>query len=284
MRNLVLFILKNIHWLLFSLLAFCSFYLLIYNNEFQRSKYLSAFQEMAGKVYMVSNSVESYMNLKTINSDLMQRIAVLEHEVRDYKKEVETLSELVYPMDARKHESVYLNAFDFIQAQVVNNQISRMGNNYITLNKGALAGLKEDMGVLSSNGIVGVVVNVSPHFARVIPILNPKYQPSCKIKGTDYFGTLSWDGKDSRYISLKEVPQHADFNIGDTIITSGFSTIFPEGVLVGTVEDTFKKKGDNYNSLKIRLFTNFSALSEVLIVTNAAKEEQLNIEKGENDE
>jgi rod shape-determining protein MreC len=239
---------------------------------------------MAGKVYMVSNSVESYMNLKTINSDLMQRIAVLEHEVRDYKKEVETLSELVYPMDARKHESVYLNAFDFIQAQVVNNQISRMGNNYITLNKGALAGLKEDMGVLSSNGIVGVVVNVSPHFARVIPILNPKYQPSCKIKGTDYFGTLSWDGKDSRYISLKEVPQHADFNIGDTIITSGFSTIFPEGVLVGTVEDTFKKKGDNYNSLKIRLFTNFSALSEVLIVTNAAKEEQLNIEKGENDE
>lgn len=284
MRNLVNFILKNIYWLLFSLLALFSFYLLIHSNEFQRSKYLSVFQEIAGKVYLVSNSVESYMNLKTINSDLIQRIAVLEQEVKDYKKEVEILSEQVFPMDVHKYESVYSNTFSFIPAQVVNNQISRMGNNYITLNKGTLAGLKEDMGVLSPNGIVGVVISVSTHFSKVIPILNPNYQPSCKIKGSDYFGTLSWDGKDSRYISLKELPQHADFNIGDTIVTSGFSTIFPEGVLVGTVEDTFKKKGENYNSLKVKLFTNFSALSEVLVVVNALKDEQLGIEKGESDE
>jgi rod shape-determining protein MreC len=284
LRNLVNFILKNIYWLLFSFLALFSFYLLIHSNEFQRSKYLSVFQEIAGKVYWVSNSVESYMNLKTINSDLIQRIAVLEQEVKDYKKEVEILSEQVFPMDVHKYEHTYSNPFSFIPAQVVNNQISRMGNNYITLNRGTLAGLKEDMGVLSPNGIVGVVISVSTHFAKVIPILNPNYQPSCKIKGSDYFGTLSWDGKDSRYISLKELPQHADFNIGDTIVTSGFSTIFPEGVLVGTVEDTFKKKGENYNSLKVKLFTNFSALSEVLVVVNALKEEQLNIEKGESDE
>jgi rod shape-determining protein MreC len=224
------------------------------------------------------------MNLKTINSDLMQRIAVLEKEARDSKKKVEVLSELLFPLDVHEYEGIYSNAFSFIPAQVTNNQIARMDNNYITLNKGALAGIKEDMGVLSPNGIVGVVINVSTHFSKVIPILNPKYQPSCKIKGTDYFGTLSWDGKDSRYISLKELPQHAAFNIGDTIVTSGFSTVFPEGVPVGTIEDKFKKKGENYNSLKVKLFTNFSALSEVLIVVNALKDEQLNLEKGESNE
>jgi rod shape-determining protein MreC len=284
LRNLVNFILKNVHWLLFFLLAFFSFYLFIHNNEFQRSKYLSVFQEIAGRVYQVSNSVESYMNLKTINSDLMRRIAVLEQEIRDSKKEVETLSELVFSMDVHEYERAYSSGFSFIPAQVVNNQITRIGNNYITLNKGTLAGVREDMGVLSPNGIVGVVINVSPHFSKVISILNPKYQPSCKIKKTDYSGTLSWDGKDSRYISLKELPQHALFNIGDTIVTSGFSTVFPEGVPVGTVEDTFKKKGEDYNSLKVKLFTNFSALSEVLVVVNAQKEERLNIEKGEGNE
>jgi rod shape-determining protein MreC len=281
MKNLVNFILKNAHWLLFFVLAFFSLYLSIHNNEFQRSKYLSVFQEIAGKVYAVSNGVESYINLKTINSDLIQRIAVLEQELKDAKLKTEALSEWLSPMDAYHFEGVYPNAYSYLQARVVNNQIARMGNNYITLNKGTLAGIEEDMGVLSPTGIVGVVISVSPHFSKVIPILNPKYQPSCKIKGTNFSGTLSWDGEDPRYTSLKELPQHALFNIGDTVVTSGFSTVFPEGVLVGTVETTFKKKGENYNSLKVKLFTNFSALGEVLIAVNALKEEQLNIEKGE---
>ncbi|GHT61317.1 cell shape-determining protein MreC [Bacteroidia bacterium] len=284
MRNLVNFILKNVHWLLFFILTFFSLYLFIHNNEFQRSKYLSVFQEIAGRVYLVSNSVESYMNLKTINSDLMERVAVLEKELRDSKQEVEVLSERVYPLDVHPFEEAYPSAYTFLPAQVVNNQISRLSNNYITLNKGSLAGIKEDMGVLSPSGIVGVVVSVSPHFSKVISILNPKFQPNCKIKGTNFPGTLSWDGKDSRYSSLRELPQHAKFNIGDTVVTSGFSTVFPEGVPVGTVEDTFKKKGEDYNSLKVKLFTDFSTLSEVLIVVNALKDERLNIEKGESDE
>jgi rod shape-determining protein MreC len=223
------------------------------------------------------------MNLKTINSDLMQRVAVLEQELRTSKQEVEVLSELVNPMEVHHFADAYPGTYTFLPARVVNNQIARMGNNYITLNKGTLAGIKEDMGVLSPTGVVGVVVNVSSHFSKVIPILNPKYHLSCKIKGTNFFGTLSWDGEDSRYTSLKELPQHALFNIGDTVVTSGFSTVFPEGVPVGTVETTFKKKGENYNSLKVKLFTNFGALSEVLIVVNALKDEQLNIEKGESE-
>ena len=223
------------------------------------------------------------MNLKSVNSELVQQVAVLEQELRSAKQKVEVLSKQVNPVDVHHLEDAYPNAYSFLPAQVINNQFARLDNNYITLNRGSLSGIKEDMGVLSPTGIVGVVVNVSPHFSRVIPILNPKYQPSCKIKGTNFFGTLYWDGKDPQYSFLKELPQHAEFNIGDTIVTSGFSTVFPEGVPVGTIENTVKSKGENYNSVRVKLFTHFNALSEVLIAVNALKEEQLNVEKGGNE-
>ena len=219
------------------------------------------------------------MNLKSVNSDLIRQIAVLEQELQTAKQEVTVLSEKVNPIDVQRFRETYPNSYSFIPAQVVNNKVAMLDNNYITLNRGSLSGIKEDMGVLSPTGIVGVVVNVSLHFSRVLPILNPKYKPSCKIKGTNFSGPLSWDGKDPQYSSL-ELPQHAEFSIGDTIVTSGFSPVFPEGVPVGTVENTFKSKGENYNSVKVKLFTNFSVLSEVLIAVNALKEEQLNVEKG----
>jgi rod shape-determining protein MreC len=221
------------------------------------------------------------MNLKSINSDLMQQVAVLEQELRSTKQEVDFLTKKVYPTDIHRFKESYPNTYSFLPAQVVNKQIARLNNNFITLNRGSLSGVERDMGVLSPTGIVGVVINVTPHFSRVIPILNPKTQPSCIIKRTNYSGILSWDGKDPRYSSLKELPQHAEFNIGDTIVTSGFSHVFPKGVPVGTIENTFKKKGENYNSVTVKLFTNFSTLSEVLIVVNESKDEQLNIEKGE---
>jgi len=220
------------------------------------------------------------MNLKSVNSDLIQQVAILEEELRNAKQEVAVLSKQISPAEMRHLENAYPKMYSFLPAQVVNNQTGKMNNNYITLNRGSLFGVKEDMGVLSPTGIVGVVRNVSPHFSRVIPILNPKYHPNCKIKGTNFFGPLSWDGKDPQYSSL-ELPQHAEFNTGDTIVTSGFSTVFPEGVPVGAiVEKTFRSKGENYNSVRVKLFTNFNALNEVLIVVNALKDEQLNVEKG----
>jgi rod shape-determining protein MreC len=220
------------------------------------------------------------MNLKSINSDLMQQIAVLEQDLQSAKQEVGFLAGDSLMKISFFRES-YPNAYRFIPAQVVNNQVARMDNNFITLNRGSLSGVKEDMGVLSPSGIVGVVVNVTPHFSTVIPILNPKSPPSCKIKGTNFPGTLSWDGKNTQYSFLKELPQHAEFNIGDTIVTSGFSTVFPEGIPVGSIENIIKEKGENFNSLKVKLFTDFSALSEVMIVENSLREEQLTIEKGD---
>jgi rod shape-determining protein MreC len=278
LKNLINFILKNVHWLLFFLLIFLSVFLLVRNNEFQRSKYLAVFQEIAGRVYSVSNGVESYMNLRTINDGLTKRVADLEDKVRFYQKQVETLTDLSGSHEI-KFDMDTSAVYHFIPARIVHNQVSGI-ENYITINKGSLDGISADMGVLTYRGIVGVVTNVSSHFARVIPLLNSKFQTSGKIINTGYFGPLVWDGKDSRYTYLRELPRHATFNIGDTIVTSGYSTFFPEGIPVGTVEASYKQKNDDYNSLKVKLFTDFNTLSEVLVINNTLKEEQKNIEKG----
>ena len=278
MKNLFSFLLKQLHWLLFFFLAAVSLYLLVHSVEFQRSKYLAVFQEAAGKVYYVSNSVQSYLNLNATNADLMQRIAVLEKEVQEYKKMQENLSDRMYPDTIRLGVEQY--AYRYTPARVIHNEIFGP-KNYILLDKGSEEGIKKDMGVVSVKGIVGVVMNVSPHFSRVLPILNSEYNLSCMIKNTRFFGPLFWDGKDPRYIALSRLPSHTSYSIGDTIVTSGYSIVFPEGIPVGVVEEPLKRKNEEYNSLKVRLFTDFSTLNEVFIIRNPLQEEQINIEKGD---
>jgi rod shape-determining protein MreC len=281
LKNLINFILKNAHWLLFFSLIFLSVSLLVHSNDFQRSKYLTVFQEVAGRVYSVSNGVESYMNLKTTNDDLVRRVAQLEQKIQVYQNKLEALSGL-----ERSHEILFgpdpAIAYHYIPARVVHNQISGM-ENYITLNKGSVHGVKKDMSVLSSTGgIAGVIMNVTPHFSIAISVLNSsKFLPNCKIKSSGYFGPLVWDGKDSRYTYLRELPTHATYNKGDTIVTSGFSATFPEGVPVGVVDNFSVHKSGDYNSLKVKLFTDFATLNDVLIVENSLRDEQKTIEKGE---
>ena len=257
-------------------------FLLIHNNEFQRSKYLSIFQEITGRMYFISGSVQSYLNLKKINTELLQRIAVLEEEVQEYKKNWENLTDQIRPDSI--HIDTDQTGYRYIAyARVINNQISGP-NNYITLDKGSKHGITEDMAVISAKGIVGVIMRVSPHFSRVIPIINSGYHPSCMIKNTRFVGSLFWNGEDPRYISLIHLPSHTLYTIGDTIVTSGYSAVFPEGVPVGVVEGAFKQKNEEFNSLTVRLFTDFSTLNEVLIIRNLLREEQLKIEKGVGEE
>ena len=256
-------------------------FLLVHNSEFQRSKYLSVFQEIAGRVYFVSNSVQSYLNLKKTNADLMQQIVTLEEEIQGYKKNLENLTDRMPPDSF--NIGVDYPVYQYIHARVVHNQICE-ANNYILLDKGSKNGITEDMAVVSVKGIVGVVMNVSSHFSRVIPVLNSGFHPSCMIKSTSFFGSLFWDGKDPRYVHLSRLPSHTSCEIGDTIVTSGYSATFPPGVLVGTIEGAFKQKNEENNSLKVRLFTDFSTLNEVFIIRNPLREEQITVEKGVSEE
>ena len=264
MRDLFNFIAKNVHWLLFLLLLFLSITLLIKNNQFQRSKYLSATREFAGNIYTASNFFQSYMNLKSTNEDLTKKIAELETEVFTYRK---TLNQI--------HDSAII--YQFIPAQVVNKSASKL-ENYITLNKGSNDGVEQGMGVVSANGIVGVVMTTSSHFSIVIPVLNPKFRLNCKLK-SNYSSPLVWDGKDAQYASLPEIPRHAVFEIGDTVVTSGYSAIFPPGIPVGSIKSAQRGKDDNYNSLSIKLFADFYTLNEVMVVKNKYQQEQLELQE-----
>ena len=281
MKNLIDFILKNIHWLLFIFLSATSFYFLVNNNEFQRSKYLSVFQEIAGRVYSVSNEVQSYLNLKTINADLMKRIAVLEEDKQIYRKQLDYLYDQMQPDSIKL--GINDNIYHYTRARVRHNEMYGP-EKYILLDKGSKDEITEDMAVVSVKGIVGVVTKVTPRTSRVMPILNTGYHPNCMIKNTRFLGLLFWDGKDPRYIHLSQLQSHASYSVGDTVVTSGNSAVFPEGVDVGVIVESSTDKNEENNSVKVRLFTDFSTLNEVHIIKNPLYEELKQIEKGEIEE
>jgi rod shape-determining protein MreC len=275
-RNLIQFILKNSYGLLFFLLVFLSTMLIVNNNRFQRSKYLAVAQEVAGVLHDWSSNIEAYMSLKNKNADLLNRIAELENTVYMYEHQLELQTDTA--ITGRIETDSISLIYTFTPARVVYNRVSGQ-ENYITLNKGANDGIEADMGVISSTGIAGIIIAVSPHFSLAIPVLNSQFHLSCKVKNNDYFGSLVWDGKDPRYAYLQELPRHVNFEINDTVITSSYSAIFPEGLPVGKVIDSRKQKNDDYTSLKIALFTNFNTLTEVLIIRNVRKEEQQNLQR-----
>jgi len=275
LRNLIDFIIKNIHWLLFIILFSLSIILINKHQEFQRSKYLSVTREVTGSLYSLTNTFRSYLNLKSQNAEYSNKIAELYTEIEAYRLLLASQNDSIQTI--RYNTSDTALVFRFIPAKVVNSSVNRI-ENYITLNKGSLDNIRSDMGVISANGIVGVVMQTSPHYATVISVLNPQFQLSGKIKRSNYSGPLVWDGKDSRYTYLTKIPQHAIVLQGDTIITSGFSSVFPAGLPVGVVADSIHANDDLYHSIRVRLFADLANLHEAMIVENTRQKEQWNLE------
>ena len=276
MRTLFTFLVKNVHWLLFFLLVGVSIGLIIKNNDYQKSKYAVVEGEVAGSFYAVSNSISSYFGLKKTNEDLAERTAELESHIQYLEAQILQMKDSAAARQIiRRIDFDSVSNYKYIMARVVYTSLA--GNNYITLNKGTDAKVVSGMGVFSATGVVGFVMSVSPHYSVVLPVLNPNFHLSCKIKGSNYFGSLSWDGNDISYASLHELPSYTQFKNGDTIVTSGHSFSFPEGIPVGIVEEKSQGKG-NFNTLKIKLLTDFGALNEVLLVDKKNRIEQQELE------
>ena len=163
------------------------------------------------------------------------------------------------------------------KARVIKNSLNQ-ADNYITLDQGSSSGIRPEMGVVDGNGIVGIVYETSPSYSVVISVLNSKSNVSCKIVGSDYFGYLKWEHGDSRYAYLKDLPRHAEFNLGDTVVTSGFSTVFPEGIMVGTVDDMSDSHDGLSYLLKIKLATDFGKVSDVRVIARNGQQEQKELE------
>lgn len=277
MRNLLKFFIKYFSWLVFIFYVSLSCGLLFNNNPYQQYVFMTSANGLCSSVLGAFSNVTSYFHLHSINEDLHNRNALLEMEVINLRNDITNLKLMI--SDSTSIPPA-LHNYDFTLAHVIGNSISQ-SKNYITINKGRSDGIVPEMGVIDQNGVVGIVDVVGEHSARIISLLNSDFRLSCKVKGHDYFGSLVWDGKDSRYAILEEMPRHISFNKGDTIVTSGYSSVFPEGIIVGAISEQMKDKGDNFFSLRIKLSTDFSQLSTVRLIKNSLHDEIVSLENND---
>lgn len=276
MRNLLDFLLKYNHWFLFILLEVISFVLLFRFNHYQHSVYFSSANAVAGKVYEVSGGITSYFHLKSVNEDLLDRIMELEQQ--NHNLEDALGRHLSDSTELNSIRNLPNTDYQVFKARVINNSLNLV-DNYITLNRGSKDGIRPEMGVVDGNGVVGIVYDTSSHYSRVISVLNSKSSISCKIVGSEYFGYLKWEYGDSRYAYLKDLPRHAEFNLGDTVVTSGYSTVFPEGIMIGTVDDMADSNDGLSYLLKVKLATDFGKVSEVRVIARTGQHEQKELEQ-----
>lgn len=271
MRNLVLFFIKYNAFFVFILLEIISFYLIVNNNEKQNQVFVSSANQVTGSFYERYDKIVSYWNLGDVNAEL----------ANDNKRLMEQLPNAYFDDNIDTVEVVdtqYLQQYEYIPAKVVNNSVNRY-NNYLTLNRGKSHGIKSNTGVITNNGIVGVVKKTSKNYAGVMSILHHNTRISAKLKSSDYFGSLVWKKDDARYMYLDAIPKHAELEKGDTVITSGFSTMFPEGIMIGTISKAKVIDGSNFYEIKVRLSSDMNNLSHVFVVNNLLKEEQEALEE-----
>jgi len=246
---------------------------MVYNaNQYQRAQYLNSSNRFTGAIYNSFNAVGSYFSLASVNRKLAHENARLKSLVADlpYIK--------ITPYTIISKGEFTDSVFRFISAKVINNSIDKQYN-YITLNKGRKHGIKPDMGVVGPEGIIGVITQVSESYSLGFSVLNKRWGASAKLLKSGTFGPLSWDGTDARFVNLTGIPFHVIVAPGDTVVTSNYSSVFPEGVMIGTVSSVEQPPGENYYKISVLLSTDFRALSYVDIVDNLKVNELRALEK-----
>ena len=274
MQQIFTFIIKNSTRLLFLLLLVISLSLTIQSHSYHRSKVINSANFITGGVYERINSVNEYLNLKTENEGLANENARLKSLLYNRKDTTKIID---------KELLSSFGNYKVIQSKIINNSYN-VHENYLTLNSGELQGVKTDMGVINSLGIVGIVDNTSPHYATVISILNKKSQINAKVKKSNHFGSLIWNGKSTGFVQLIDVPRLASVRKGDTIVTGGQSVIFPENINIGTIDKVYIDNETNYYTLDIKLFNDMTNLGHVYIIKGKDRQEIINLEKREEDE
>ena len=265
MKNFFLFLWRRHFFFLFLILEVISFILIVQNNHYQRSGFINSTNKFSGNILATFNNISQYFSLKDANRKLSEENARLLSESKKFY--MKTDDHIFYHND-----TLYRQQYEFISAKVINNSTNKR-NNYITLNKGSRHGITKDMGAITSTGIVGIVKEVSSDFSSVISVLHKDMKISAKMKKSGHIGTVIWKGGYYRYGELIDIPTHVKPTPGDTIITSGYSSMFPEGVMIGTISDYKIVKGDNFYSINIKFSTDFNSISYAYVVRNIMKGE-----------
>lgn len=280
MRNLLEFLAKYNHWFVFLILEVVSMVLLFQYNSYQGSAWFSSANAVTGKLYEWDANVETFFSLTKVNQELTQRNAYLEQEVQKLSDSLVSVTKdsSIYHRD----QFALLRNYRLIPAKVVANSIDKPGN-LMTIDKGSTDGIHKDMGVISGTGVVGIVYLVAEHYAIVIPVLNTKSNISCMIQNRGYFGYLRWKGGVSDLAYLEEVPRHAHFKLGDYVVTSGYSAVFPPGVRVGRILHVFNSADGLSYRVQLRLSTDFARLRDVCVIDDTAMKERLEIMRAAQD-
>jgi rod shape-determining protein MreC len=269
MRNLLNFLLKYINIIVFLILEGLALYWLTNGNSYHNSTVVKGMQGVTRRLEERINNVRSYLSLREINSSL-----ALENN------ELENRIELLSPRENLNFfsvdDSLFRQKFQYTSARVISNSVNKQ-KNFFTLDKGTRQGIKVDMAVTNGNDAVGVIVGCSDNFSVAISVLNIDFRLSARIKSNGYFGSLSWDGRNYRHAVLNEIPQHITVNLGDTIETTEYSAVFPEGIEIGTVSD-FKKSGSDFYKITVELSADFKKLQYVSVIGNLKRTERLELE------
>lgn len=252
--------------------------MVIRNSSYQRSIFLSSINLVSGKILETSGKMVEFFKLSETNKNLNFENTQLINRVTELENQLSTLTDTIKPKGQRlisftspEREHTY------IPAKVIRISINQ-NQNFITLNKGAKDGIKEDMGVISDQGLVGIVEKVSTHFSKVIPVINPKLTIIAKFTKNNHFGSIVWDGEDYKYTKLNDIARHIKFSLGDTIVTGGFKT-FPEGVVIGTVDNFELKDSESYYNIDVKLGVDFKSLTYVKVIDYKNYNEQKELEE-----
>ena len=280
MRNLIEFLAKHHHWFVFILLEAISFTLLFRYNNYQNSVWFSSANVVTGKVYEWSSQLEKFFSLATVNQHLTQRNLALEQKVVELSEKLTAVTKDSSYVKADVTQQ--LSQFKQIPAKVVSNSLKDV-NNLMTIDKGSADGVRKDMGVVSGTGVVGIVYLVSTHYAVVIPLLNAKSNVSCKIENRDYFGFLNWQGGSTDQAFLDDIPRHARFKLHENIVTSGYSSVFPPGILVGKILHVYNSPDGVSYRLCVQLATDFSTLRDVSVIDNTLMKERIEVMRAARD-
>lgn len=280
MKNLLDFLARYNHWLLFIILEVASFVLLFQFNNYQGSVWFSSANAVSGKVFEWSASVEQFFALTKVNEDLTQRNLLLEQQVRLLTDSIQQRDGAAAMPQSRQLQ--LLADYRLIPAKVVSNTVNRR-DNFITIDKGAKDGVKKDMGVVCGNGVVGIVYLVSDHYSILLPVLNSQSNISCTIKGRGYFGYLHWTGGATNLAYVDDIPRHAHFKLYDQVVTSGYSSVFPPGILVGKILHVYNSSDGLSYRLNVKLSIDFANLRDVCVIDNTAMAERIQIMQAAND-
>ncbi|CAL2102676.1 Cell shape-determining protein MreC [Tenacibaculum sp. 190130A14a] len=265
MQQLFYFLRKFKYFLFFIFLEIIAVALIINNHSFHRSKFISSTNSFTGNISEKSANISEYFNLKNENKLLAEENNRLKNLLETYTKDKDSIdfSAII--------DSIYNQNYRYTVGKIIINDYLSP-NNFITINKGLKNGVQKEMAVVNSKGVIGIIDNVSNSYARVQSILNSKSRINAGFKGNKHYGTLKWDGKDYTTVQLTDIPRQAQYKIGDTIVTGGKSTIFPEGILIGTVAN-LPEKVTASNTINVTLFNDMTNLGYVNIIANLNKQE-----------